>query len=120
MTGSLRVSCWGCYGSVGGWPFSYRPFNLRIVRFIASIASSESNPFLVRVGLHQACPLSLVLFRIFLDRISRCSQEVDRVKFNGLRIPSLLFADDVVLLTSSKGISSSHWDSSQPSIKLQG
>uniref|UniRef100_A0A3Q3IZ44 G-protein coupled receptors family 1 profile domain-containing protein n=1 Tax=Monopterus albus TaxID=43700 RepID=A0A3Q3IZ44_MONAL len=37
------------------------------------IAGSKSNLFPVHVGLRQGCPLSLVLFIIFRDRISRCS-----------------------------------------------
>ena len=37
----------------------------------------------------------------FMDRISGRSQAVEGVKFGGLWIPSLLFADYVVLLASS-------------------
>ncbi|KAI3377606.1 hypothetical protein L3Q82_008432 [Scortum barcoo] len=47
------------------------------------------------------CPLSPVLFIIFMDRISRRSIMGEGVRFGDLRIPSLLFADDVVLLASS-------------------
>ncbi len=36
-----------------------------------------------------------------MDRISRQSSMMEVVRFGGLRIPSLLFADDVVLLMSS-------------------
>ena len=36
-----------------------------------------------------------------MARISRCSQGVEGVQFGDLRIRSLLFADDVVLLASS-------------------
>jgi len=36
-----------------------------------------------------------------MDRISRRSQGVEGIRFGGLRIASLLFADDVVLLASS-------------------
>ncbi|TWW81631.1 hypothetical protein D4764_01G0014460 [Takifugu flavidus] len=39
--------------------------------------------------------------KIFMDRISRCSHGVEGVQFGDLRIGSLLFADDVVLLASS-------------------
>ena len=42
-----------------------------------------------------------VLLIIFMDRISSCSQAVEGVKFGGLWIGSLLFADDVVMLASS-------------------
>ena len=45
--------------------------------------------------------MSPVLFIIFMDSISRRSQAAEGVGFNGLRISSLLFADDVVLLVSS-------------------
>ena len=45
----------------------------RLVR----IVSSKSDVFLVRVGLHQGCPLSPILFIIFMDRISSCSQGVE-------------------------------------------
>ncbi|TWW67234.1 hypothetical protein D4764_02G0002750 [Takifugu flavidus] len=47
------------------------------------------------------CPLSPILFIIFMDRISRCSHGVEGIRFGDLRIRSLLFADDVVLLASS-------------------
>ncbi|TWW74365.1 R2 Retrovirus-related Pol polyprotein from type I retrotransposable element [Takifugu flavidus] len=46
-------------------------------------------------------PLSPILFIIFMDRISRCSHGVEGIRFGDLRIGSLLFADDVVLLASS-------------------
>ena len=57
--------------------------------------------FPVRVGLRQGCPLSPILFMNFMDRISRCSQGIEGVRFGDLRIGSLLFADDVVLVASS-------------------
>ncbi|TWW77032.1 R2DM Retrovirus-related Pol polyprotein from type II retrotransposable element [Takifugu flavidus] len=65
------------------------------------ITGSKSNSFPVRVGLRQGCPLSPILFITFMDRISRCSHGVEGVWFGDLRIESLLFADDVVLLASS-------------------
>ena len=68
---------------------------------LVRIAGSKSDSFPVRVGLRQGCPLSPVLFIIFMDRISRRSQVVEGVRFGDLRIASLLFADDVVLLASS-------------------
>uniref|UniRef100_A0A674PNH7 Reverse transcriptase domain-containing protein n=1 Tax=Takifugu rubripes TaxID=31033 RepID=A0A674PNH7_TAKRU len=68
---------------------------------LVRIAGSKSNSFPVRVGLRQDCPLSPILFIIFMDRISRCSHGVEGIRFGDLRIASLLFADDVVLLASS-------------------
>ncbi|KAI3375466.1 hypothetical protein L3Q82_003794 [Scortum barcoo] len=49
----------------------------------------------------QGCPLSPVLFIIFMDRISRRSQGPEGVWFGNHRISSLLFEDDVVLMASS-------------------
>ena len=68
---------------------------------LVRISANKSDLFPVRVGLRQGCPLSPVLFIIFMDRISRRSQGVEGVRFGDLRIGSLLFADDVVLLASS-------------------
>ncbi|TKS64956.1 LINE-1 reverse transcriptase -like protein [Collichthys lucidus] len=69
---------------------------------LVRIAGSKSDLFPVRVGLRQGCPLSPVLFITFMDRISRRSQGVEGLRFGGLRIGSLLFADDLVLLASSE------------------
>ncbi len=65
------------------------------------IAGSKSDLFPVHVGLQQGCPLSPVLFIIFMDRISRCSQGPEGVLSGDHTISSLLFADDVILLAPS-------------------
>ncbi|KAL0152538.1 hypothetical protein M9458_052261 [Cirrhinus mrigala] len=90
------------------WEYGVRGPLLRAVRSLydrsrslVRIAGSKSDLFPVRVGLRQGCPLSPVLFIIFMDRISRCSQGLEGVWFGDHRISSLLFADDVVLLASS-------------------
>ncbi|KAK3538621.1 hypothetical protein QTP86_008833 [Hemibagrus guttatus] len=70
-------------------------------RSLVRIASCMSDLFPVHVGLRQGCPLSLVLFIVFMDRISRHSQGLEGVRFGDHRISSLIFADDVVLLASS-------------------
>ena len=67
---------------------------------LVRIAGSKSDPFPVRVGLHQGCPLSPVPFIIFMDRISRHNQVAEGVAFGCFWIPSLLFTDDVVLMVS--------------------
>ena len=41
------------------------------------------------------------LFVILMDRILSCSRGWEGLRFSGLGIPSLLFADDVVFLSSS-------------------
>ncbi|MEJ4486828.1 reverse transcriptase family protein [Enterococcus faecium] len=70
-------------------------------RSLVRIAGSKSDLFPVHVGLRQGCPLSPVLFIIFMDRISRRSRGPEGVRFGSSRISSLLFADDVVLLAPS-------------------
>ncbi|KAK3511328.1 hypothetical protein QTP70_000378 [Hemibagrus guttatus] len=90
------------------WEYGVRGPLLRAVRSLynrsrslARIASCKSDLFPVHVGLRQGCPLSPVLFIVFMDRISRCSQGLEGVQFGDHRISSLIFADDVVLLAPS-------------------
>lgn len=98
-----RGTLWGVL-----WEYGVRGPLLRAVRSLydqsrslVCIAGSKSDLFPVRVGLRQGCPLSTVLFIIFMDRISRRSQGPEGVRFGDHRISSLLFADDVVLLIPS-------------------
>ena len=70
-------------------------------RSLVRVAGNKSDLFPVHVGVRQGCPLSPVLFIIFMDRISRRSLGGEGVQFGDQRISSLLFADDVVLMASS-------------------
>ena len=54
--------------------------------------------FQVGVGLRQGCALSPILFVIYMDRISRRSRGVEGLQVGDLKITSLIFADDVVLM----------------------
>ncbi|KAK3532843.1 hypothetical protein QTP70_000267 [Hemibagrus guttatus] len=90
------------------WEYGVRGPLLRAVRSLYNrsrslvrIASCKSDLFTVHVGLQQGCPLSPVLFIVFMDRISRRSQGLEGVRFGDHRISSLIFADDVVLLAPS-------------------
>ncbi|KAK3571512.1 hypothetical protein QTP86_012861 [Hemibagrus guttatus] len=70
-------------------------------RSLVCIASCKSDLFPMHVELQQGCPLSPVLFIVFMGRISRRSQGLEGVWFGDHRISSLIFADDVVLLAPS-------------------
>ncbi|KAK3555566.1 hypothetical protein QTP86_022023 [Hemibagrus guttatus] len=90
------------------WEYGVRGPLLRAVRSLYNqsrslvcIASCKSDLFPVHVGLRQGCPLSPVLFIVFMDRISRRSQGLEGIRFGDHRISSLIFADDVVLLAPS-------------------
>ncbi len=65
------------------------------------IPCTESSMFSVGVGLCQGSPLSSILFVIFMGKISRHNRREESVRSVDLRIATLLFADDVVLLASS-------------------
>ena len=65
------------------------------------VLGSKSESFPVGVGLRQGCALSPILFVIFMDRISRRSQGGVGVRLGELRVESLLFADDLVLMAPS-------------------
>lgn len=61
------------------------------------MAGYMSDPFPVKVTLSHGCPLSPAVFIMFMDTIPKCSQVAEGVRTGDLRIPSLLFADGVVL-----------------------
>ncbi len=74
------------------WEYGVRGPLLRAVRSLydrsrslVRIAGSKSDLFPVHVGLRQGCPLSPVLFIIFMDRISMCSQGPEGAR--GRRVP---------------------------------
>lgn len=64
-----------CYGLFGPW--------------------STVRAWLTSVGLHPGYPLSLIL-----EVISRHSRGMEQIMLGGLRISSLLFADDVILFSA--------------------
>uniref|UniRef100_A0AAQ4Q947 Reverse transcriptase domain-containing protein n=1 Tax=Gasterosteus aculeatus aculeatus TaxID=481459 RepID=A0AAQ4Q947_GASAC len=65
------------------------------------VLGSKSKAFPAGVGLRQGCALSPILFVVFMDRISRRSRGEEGLQFGRLRISSLVFADNVVLMGSS-------------------
>jgi len=102
MTVSPWESCWGYYGSMGYRGRWYKPFGPCTTKVRAVyVFSAQSSTFSVGVELCQGCPLSQILFVIFMNRISRCSRVEESVRFGDLSIASLLFVDDLILLTTS-------------------
>lgn len=81
MSVFLLMPCRGSSWNMGKMACCYGPFNLYVRRHLVT----------VRVGLCHGFSLSLVLLIIFTDRISRCSQVGEGLRFSGLRIPSLPF-----------------------------
>ncbi len=64
------------------------------------VLGSKLDLFLAGVGLHQGYTLSPILFMICMDRISRRSHGGVGLQSGGLKISSLLFADDMVPMAS--------------------
>ena len=62
----------------------------------------QSKPFHVGVGLRQECVLSPLLFIVYMNWMDKCSQADDSAKIGHCKISRLLFADDLVLLSSTE------------------
>ena len=98
MTVSPRESCGGYCRSIGYWGRWYVPFDpctnkVRSVSVFSAQSQARSQWVLDSAKVahcHQ-----------FMDIISRRSRGEETVQFEDLRIPSLLFGDDVVLLATS-------------------
>ncbi len=66
------------------------------------INGSNSDYFQVQVGLCQGCVLSPLLFIVFMDKISRISDNPAGIEIGNVKVDSLLFADDVARLSTSE------------------
>lgn len=53
-----------------------------------TVNSAQSQTFAVGVGLCRGCPLSLILFVIFMEMITRCSLGKESVRFGNHRVVS--------------------------------
>lgn len=64
-----------------------------------------SKSILSTIGVKQGCPLSPTLFGLYIDKVESVSLETINLEsgclLHGNRVPSLLFADDIVLLSHS-------------------
>ena len=81
---------------------------------------SKSDLFPVPVGLRKGCPLSLVLFIIFMDRISRCSHGLEEsgLGATGSHLCFLQMMLSCWLLRARN--SNMSWGGLQPSVKQLG
>ena len=66
------------------------------------INGKQSKPFHVGVGLRQECVLSPLLFIVYMNWIDKCSQADECATTGNCKISRLLFADDLVLLSSAE------------------
>ena len=82
---------WGKWVTPQGHPIS-------ALLSVFSAASQFCFQWVLTPAKAALCP---ILFVIFMDRISMHSHGGEGLQFGGLRISSLLFADDVVLMASS-------------------
>ena len=66
------------------------------------VNDKQSKPFHVGVGLRQGCVLSPLLFIVYMKWIDKCSQADECATIGNCKISRLLFADDLVLLSSTE------------------
>ena len=66
------------------------------------VNGKQSKPFRMGVGLWQGCVLSLLLFIVYMNWIDKCSQANECATIGNCKISRLLFADDLILLSSAK------------------
>ena len=66
------------------------------------LRNSFLDPIKSNLGLRQGCPLSPILFNIYIDDIKNIFHEnCDPIEIQGKQINHFLYADDLVLLSSS-------------------
>ena len=66
------------------------------------VNGKQSKPFHVGAGLRQGCVLSPLLFIVYMNWIDKCSQADECDTIGNCNISRLLFADDLVLLSSTE------------------
>ena len=71
-------------------------------RFVFRVNCKQSKPFHMNLGLRQGCVLSPLLFIVYMNWIDKCSQADECATIGNCKISCLLFADDLVLLSSTE------------------
>ena len=73
----------------------------RDVRMSVMVDGTPGRPARIEQGVRQGCPLSPVLFSIFVEELATRLREVGGVDLDDRTVHALLFADDVVVLAES-------------------
>ena len=74
-----------------------------IVESCVLVGQDRTNWFPLNAGLRQGCILSPILFAVFIDGLARAVKAAKTQRTLGpLKIPTLLFADDLVLIGNSR------------------
>ena len=66
------------------------------------VKGKQSMPFHVGVGLRQECVLLSLLFIVYMNWINKCSPADEYATIGNCKVSRLLFADDLVLLSSTE------------------
>ena len=66
------------------------------------VNGKQSKPFHVGVGLRQGCVLPSLLFIVYMNWIRKCSQADECATIGNCKISRLLFANDLLLLSSTE------------------
>ena len=66
------------------------------------VNGKQSKTFYMGVGLRQGCVLPPLLFIVYMNWIDKCSPADECVTIGNCKISRLLFADDLVLLSSTE------------------
>ena len=85
-----------CYALFEGFAGVWRRWS------IVRVNGKQSKLFQVGVGLRQGCVLSPLLFIVYMHWIDKCSQADKCATIGNCKISRLLFADDLVLLSSTE------------------
>ena len=89
------------YGDDGQLLQTIKSFYCRL-KVCAQVNSKQSQQFYVGVRLWQGCILSLLLFIVYMNWINKCSQTDECTMIGNCKISRPLFADDLLLLSSSE------------------
>ena len=66
------------------------------------VNGKQSKPFHVGVGLRQGCVMPPLFFTVYMNWIGKCSQADECATIGNCAISRLLFADDLVQLSSTE------------------